>query len=67
MSMVYDSGDLPGDVLSRTAAVLTFLAETLTEGRSAGQDLTLSDEAMTGFALIAQSLARDIRLAAIAT
>ena len=67
MSMVYDSGDLPADVLFRAASVVAFLTEALTGDLKAGQGLVLSDEAVSGLSFIAQELENDLRLAARAT
>lgn len=67
MSMVYDPGDLPADVLFRAASVVAFLTEALTRDLKAGRGLVLSDEALAGYDLITQSLANDLRLAARAT
>ncbi len=56
MSAIYESGDNPADVLDRAAAVVAFINEMLTEGRQPGQQLTLSDDALYGLALITQDL-----------
>jgi hypothetical protein len=64
MSLIHSPGDLPADVMHRAAAVVALLSEALCEGRRPGDDLTLSDNALHGLALITQALRCDLCRAA---
>lgn len=65
MSIVYSQGDNIADVLNKTAAVMAFLAEFLTEGRGPEEDVVLSAEAVTGLALITQDVRAGLEQAAV--